>query len=65
MTVPGAIASGWLMREWLTSFAYRIELQWWVFGAAVLLVLLVCAGIVSTQVLRALRERAVEGLREE
>jgi putative ABC transport system permease protein len=53
------------MRQWLQNFAYRIDLNWWIFvlagGAALLIALLT----VSTQALKAALSNPVEALRYE
>jgi putative ABC transport system permease protein len=55
----------WLMRRWLSGFAYHIELQWWVFpaasGAALLLALLTVMG----QTIYTARQKPVLALRYE
>jgi len=55
----------WGMNAWLSDFAYRIELQWWMFalsGAAALLVALLT---VSWQAIRAAVANPVDSLRSE
>ena len=55
----------WAMRAWLDGYAYRIDIQWWVFPAAGLLALLVAFGTLSWQSVRAARSNPVEALRDE
>jgi ABC-type lipoprotein release transport system permease subunit len=43
---------GWLMHRWLADFAYRIEIQWWMFalaGAGAVLIALVTVGFQSVK----------------
>ncbi len=55
----------WAMRAWLDGYAYRVDIQWWVFPAAGLLALLVAFGTLSWQSVRAARGNPVEALRDE
>jgi putative ABC transport system permease protein len=55
----------WAMQRWLAGFAYRIELQWWMFaaasGAALLLALLTVAGqAIQTARQKPVRVRATD-----
>ncbi|GGG81120.1 ABC transporter permease [Parapedobacter pyrenivorans] len=55
----------WVMNTWLDDFAFRIDIQWWMFvlagGAALLIALLT----VSWQAIRAAVANPVESLRDE
>lgn len=62
ITVP---ATWWAMNKWLEDFVYRINISWLVFGAAGLLILLIAAGTVSFQALRAALSNPVRSLRNE
>ncbi len=55
----------WLMHAWLSNFAYRIEIGWWIFGitGAISLVIAVCT--VATQALRAATANPIKALRNE
>jgi putative ABC transport system permease protein len=55
----------YFMTEWLQSFAYRIELQWWVFLIAGLGALLIAMISVSYQSLKAAVANPVESLKNE
>lgn len=55
----------YVMNGWLQDFAYRINIQWWVFVVAGLLALLVAFATIALQVLKALRENPVKSLRTE
>ncbi|HTE25822.1 ABC transporter permease [Flavitalea sp.] len=43
----------WVMNEWLQNFAYRIEIQWWLFAAAGFMALMIAALTISFQTIRA------------
>ena len=43
----------WLMNEWLTDFAYRINIQWWVFVVAGMMAVLIALITVSSQAIKA------------
>jgi hypothetical protein len=53
------------MQRMLTEFDYRIELQWWMFAVAALLVVLIAAVTVSYQSLKAALVNPVQSLRNE
>ena len=55
----------WLMRRWLADFAYRVEIQWWIFALAGLLAIAVAFLTVSYQSIRAALMNPVESLRSE
>jgi len=56
----------WLLaREWLGDFAYRIELQWWLFALAGVLAVAIALLTVSFQSIRAALANPVESLRSE
>jgi ABC-type antimicrobial peptide transport system permease subunit len=55
----------WAMNKWLQNFAYRIQIQWWMFalaGAAALAIALLTVGF---HALRAARANPVKSLRSE
>jgi putative ABC transport system permease protein len=53
------------MRGWLADFAYKINLQLWVFAASGVIALLIAACTLVFQVLRAARANPVHSLRSE
>ncbi|MCI0695558.1 ABC transporter permease [candidate division KSB1 bacterium] len=53
------------MNKWLQSFAYRIDIGWWVFALAGGLALLIALITVSTQAIKAALANPVEALRYE
>ncbi len=55
----------WLMRYWLSGFAYHIELEWWIFGAISLGVLLIGLLAVAGQAIFTARQKAALALRYE
>jgi putative ABC transport system permease protein len=55
----------YFMNNWLKEFAYRINIEWWVFAAAGLLALLIAFVTVSLQSLRAATVNPVKSLRSE
>jgi putative ABC transport system permease protein len=61
-----AFPIAWLaMNQWLQGFAYRIDIEWWIFIAAGSLVLLVALATIGFQSLRAAMANPVESLRNE
>ncbi|MEO7292985.1 MAG: FtsX-like permease family protein, partial [Ginsengibacter sp.] len=55
----------WIMYNWLQDFAYRISIQWWVFGIAGLAALLIALLTISFQALKAALSNPVKSLRTE
>jgi len=55
----------WLMNKWLEDFAYRVEIQWWMFAVVGLMAVVIALATVSFQVVRAARANPVEALRSE
>lgn len=61
-----AIPAGYYaMSKWLEGFAYRINFEWWMFGAAVLAALLIALLTVGFQALKAALANPVKSLRTE
>ena len=55
----------WALNKWLQDFAYRIDIQWWVFLAAAIAALLVALLTVSFQAIKAALANPVKSLRTE
>jgi putative ABC transport system permease protein len=55
----------WGMNTWLSDFAYRIDIAWWVFALAGIGAMLVALVTVSFQAIRAAIANPVESLRSE
>jgi len=55
----------WAMHKWLETFAYRINISWWMFGAAGLLVLFIALATVSFQAVKAALANPVKSLKVE
>jgi putative ABC transport system permease protein len=53
------------MNQWLQNFAYRIDIQWWMFALAGLAALAIALLTVSVQAIRAAVANPVESLRSE
>ena len=61
-----AIPLAWFtMENWLTQFAYRIDLAWWMFGLAGVMALVVVILTVGTHSIKAALANPVESLRNE
>lgn len=57
--------SWWGMNKWLESFAYRIDINWWVFSVAAALAILIALTTISFQAIRAAMANPVKALRTE
>ncbi len=55
----------WAMNKWLESFAYRVEIHWWMFAAAGLVAAVIALLTVSWQAIRAAVANPVKSLRTE
>ena len=51
--------------DWLQNFAYRVDVSWWIFLLAGVVVLLIALGTVSYQALRAAMVNPIDALRHE
>jgi len=54
-----------ISRNWLSSFAYRIDLQLWYFLVVGIIAILIAMTTVSTQALKAANKNPIDALREE
>ncbi|MBS1597880.1 MAG: ABC transporter permease [Bacteroidetes bacterium] len=55
----------WMMNQWLQSFAYRINISWWVFALAGFLTIAIALITVCFQAIRAALANPVKSLRAE
>ncbi len=62
ISVPIAV---FFIFKWLENYAYRIEVQWWMFAVPGFAVLLISLLLVSRQTVRAARQNPVDNLRYE
>src|SRR5690606_34125975 len=63
--VIAAPVAWWLMSKWLEDFAYRIDIQWWVFAVAGLVAVVIALLTVSWQAIWAAVANPVNSLRDE
>lgn len=61
----GTPVAWWAMNSWLDDFAYRIEIQWWMFVVAGLIAMGIALLTVSWQAIKAAIANPVESLRDE
>jgi ABC-type antimicrobial peptide transport system permease subunit len=57
--------SWWAMHRWLQGFAYRIEINWWVFAIAGLTAIFIALFTISFQSIKAAAANPVKSLRTE
>lgn len=55
----------WVMQRWLADFAYRINIQWWVFALAAGLAILITLMTVSAQSVKAALTNPIKSLKAE
>ena len=63
--VIAAPLSVWIMNRWLSDFAYRIQLAWWIVGCAGVLALLIALATVSFQAIKAAIANPAKSLHSE
>jgi putative ABC transport system permease protein len=63
--VIAAPVAGYIMNNWLSDFAYRTNLSWWMFAAAGASVLLIALFTISFQAIKAAIANPVKSLRTE
>ncbi|MEZ0483014.1 ABC transporter permease [Fibrella aquatica] len=57
--------AGWGMHQWLSNYAYQINLSWWLFAGAAALALIIALATVAFQSIRAAIANPVDSLRSE
>jgi putative ABC transport system permease protein len=63
--VVAAPVAYWLMQKWLLDFAYRTEINWWVFALAGVAAVCIALATVSFQAIKAAIANPVKSLRTE
>jgi hypothetical protein len=53
------------MREWLSGFAYHINISWWMFALGILLTWIITMLTISYQTIRAASANPVDALRND
>lgn len=61
----GAVLAYYVMQRWLSSFVYRIDIEWWMFAAAIVLTLILAFVVVIGQTLKTACINPVSVLRKE
>jgi putative ABC transport system permease protein len=56
--------SWWVMNNWLSAFAYRTAVPWWVYGISCIAAIAIAVATISVQSIRAAVENPVKSLRE-
>ncbi|RAJ03889.1 ABC-type antimicrobial peptide transport system permease subunit [Chitinophaga skermanii] len=57
--------SYYLMKEWLSNFAYGVSIHWWVFGLAGLGAIVIAVATISYQTIKAAMVNPIESLKSE
>jgi ABC-type antimicrobial peptide transport system permease subunit len=55
----------WAMNNWLQNYAYRVNINWWVFIAAGIVAIVIALGTISFQAIKAAVANPVKSLRSE
>jgi putative ABC transport system permease protein len=64
-TVIATPLAYWSMNKWLEDFAYRINISWWMFAVAVIVIMLIALITISFQSIKAAISNPVKSLRTE
>ena len=64
-SIIGVVISASLIDRWLDGFAYRINLQWWFFAIAILLMVSIAALTSLSQILKVVNTNPIKSLRDE
>lgn len=55
----------WMMRSWLNNYAYRVNIDWWIFAVTAILSVVIAMVTISFQSIRAAISNPVKSLRTE
>ena len=55
----------WKMNDWLNDFPYRVNINWWIFGGAIVVALVIALLTISFQAIKASLANPVKSLRTE
>jgi putative ABC transport system permease protein len=55
----------WIMKNWLQNFAYRVDLNWWIFLVVGLIAFIIAFMTICFKAIKAARANPVDGLRSE
>ncbi len=61
----GSGVAYWIMKEWLSGYAYRIDFEWWIVPLSALVIFSIAFLTVTLQALRATGTKAVHALKTE
>jgi len=62
IALPSAL---WLMNKWLSSFASRISISWWILVASAIIAFIIAFATISIQSIKAAMANPVKSLRSE
>ena len=57
--------SAWVMNKWLSSYAYHIQISWWMFLIPAVVVLLLALVVISKEIIKTALANPVTSLRSE
>ncbi len=63
--ITAAPVAWWVMNTWLQNYSYRINISWWMFGLAAMLVVFIALVTISFQSIKAATANPVKSLRSE
>jgi putative ABC transport system permease protein len=64
-TIIGIPVAWYASSKWLQNYAYRIDIQWWVFAAAAAIVLIIAFLTISFHAIKTAKANPVKSLRTE
>ncbi len=63
--ILGVPLATWLVDRWLSGFAYRVSMHWWIFASSAAVIIVVAWGTVAIQAYRGATTNPVESLKNE
>lgn len=64
-SVLGVVTSTFLITHWLDQFAYHIELKWWFFAGAILLMVFIAFMTSISQIIKSISSNPIDALKDE
>lgn len=64
-SLAGTPLSIWIMNRWLSTYAFHISIEWWIFPLTFIALMLVTIATISLQIRKSIRRPPIESLKNE